>query len=195
MSEELDRPEFDDEYLDRVAERLMYNYDLERDVRAGGSRFDLYGRLRIESRKQFLHESINYANQNVNEHLFVDRRDAVSVADIESFVERAHELADQGDWVTADETHRSTDFTFVAVVPEIPAAVESFVHQFRDRTLLRYGYHGHYEVNLVVVAPETESYVASEEADVWRAFALWAETDPDPEPRLIDRIRGLLKRE
>ncbi|MDZ7746508.1 MAG: hypothetical protein U5K28_08330 [Halobacteriales archaeon] len=195
MSEELDRPEFDDEYLDRVAERLMYNYDLDRDKRAGGSRFDLYGQLHIESRKQFLHESINYANQNVNEHLFATRHELVSVADIESAIELGHELAETGDWITADETHRSTDFTFVFVVPEIPESVREFVHQYRDRTLLRYGYNGHYEVNLVVVAPEAEAYVASEEADVWRAFAPWADSDPDPEPGLIGRIRRLLKRE
>ncbi|PSP37869.1 hypothetical protein BRC71_07765 [Halobacteriales archaeon QH_7_65_31] len=195
MSDELERPTFDDEYLDRVTERLMYSYDLERDRRAEGSRFELYGRLRIESRKQFLHESINYANQNVNEHLFVTRRESVSVADLEPAVELAHELADRGEWITADETHRSTDFTFVFVAPTLPDSVERFVRGFRDRTLLRYGYNGHYEVNLVVVAPEEESYVASEAADVWRAFALWAETDPDPEPGLLDRIRGLLKRE
>ncbi|WP_075937488.1 hypothetical protein [Halosegnis longus] len=194
MSDEPERPTFDDEYLDDVAARLAYNYDLDRDKRAGGQRFELYGRLRIQSRKQFLHESINYANQNVNEHLFATRRESVSVGDIESAVELGHELAETGDWITADETHRSTDFTFVFVVPAVPEPVREFVHQFRDRTLLRYGYNGHYEVNLVVVAPEEDAYVASEEADVWRAFAPWADSDPDPEPRLIERIRGLLTR-
>ncbi|RNJ25256.1 hypothetical protein [Halosegnis longus] len=194
MSDEPERPTFDDEYLDDVAARLVYNYDLDRDKRAGGQRFELYGRLRIQSRKQFLHESINYANQNVNEHLFATRRESVSVGDIESAVELGHELAETGDWITADETHRSTDFTFVFVVPAVPEPVREFVHQFRDRTLLRYGYNGHYEVNLVVVAPEEDAYVASEEADVWRAFAPWADSDPDPEPRLIERIRGLLTR-
>lgn len=194
MSEEPERPTFDDEYLDDVAGRLVYNYDLDRDTRAGGQRFELYGRLRIQSRKQFLHESINYANQNVNEHLFATRRESVSVDDIESTIELGHELVETGDWITADETHRSTDFTFVFVVPEVSESVREFVHQYRDRTLLRYGYNGHYEVNLVVVAPEAESYVASEEADVWRAFAPWADSDPDPEPRLIERIRGLLTR-
>ena len=195
MSEGPERPTFDDEYLDDVANRLVYNYDLERGERAGGQRFELYGRLRIQSRKQFLHESINYANQNVNEHLFATRRESGSMDDIESAIELGHELAETGDWITVDETHRSTDFTFVFVVPEVSESVREFVHQYRDRTLLRYGYNGHYEVNLVVVAPEVESYVASEEADVWRAFAPWADSDPDPEPRLIERIRGLLKRE
>ncbi|MFC7176740.1 hypothetical protein [Halosegnis marinus] len=189
---ELDRPEWDDEYLDRVAERLMYHYDLEKDERVRDRRFPLVGRLLMESRKQFLHPSLNYARENAREHLFVDRIAAPTVADLDRLVELGHALADL--WIEADEEHRSTEFTFVVLADDLGDEVREHVSGFRDRTLLKYGYYGHYEVNLVVVAPGAEAYVASSEADVWRAFAPWADEDPDPEPGLVARLRGLFGR-
>ena len=186
------RPEWDDSYLEEVAERLQYNYDLKRDKRAQGEQFTMYGRLLIESRKQFFHQSVRYAHQSMHEHLFVTRRERVSSADLNYLVELGHGLADE--WIEADEEHKSTEFTFVVVVPTFNEAVRERVHDFRDRTLLKYGYYGHYEVNLVVVAPDAEAYVASEEADVWRAFASWADTDPDSEPGLLDRLKRLFGR-
>ncbi|MFB6126259.1 MAG: hypothetical protein ABEJ79_03025 [Halolamina sp.] len=187
---ELERPEWDDEYLDRVAERLMYSYDLERDASVRGERFTLLGQLLVESRKQFLHPGLSYARQDAREHLLVRRIGRPTVAELDRLVELGHGLADE--WIDADEEHRSTDFTFVVVAEALPEAVSEHVSRFRDRTLLKYGYYGHYEVNLVVVAPEREAYAASQEADVWRAFAPWAEDDPDPEPGLFARLRGLL---
>lgn len=187
-----DRPTWDDPYLDEVAERLQYNYDLARDERAGGERFELYGRLLIESRKQFLHQSVRYAHQSMHEHLFATRRETIRPADLDRLVEIGHDLADGR--IQPDETHKRTDFTFVVIAPEIPDAVRERVAGFRDRTLLKFGYYGHYEVNLVVVAPGEESYVASEKADVWRAFAPWADTEPGDDPGLLDRLRGAFGR-
>lgn len=184
------RPEWDDEYLDRVADRLQFNYDLWKDERVHGERFSLYGQLRIESHKQFFHPALDYARQTVHKHLFVRRVRDVSVPDLERYVELGEELA--GDWVEPDEEHRGTEFTFVLVAPQIPTEVRSFVKGFRQRTLLRYGFHGHYEINLVVVAPEREDHGASRNADVWRAFALWAPREPEPEgllSRLVARLR------
>lgn len=187
-----DIPEWEDEYLDRVANDLKFNYDLAKGERAGGERFPLYGRLRMENRKKFIHESINYANHAIEEHLFVRRADAVSPALLERYVELAHDLADE--WIDADEEHQSTDFTFVVVAPEVPEDVHSFVSGFRDRTLLRFGYYGHYEVNLVVVAPESDEYVASRNADVWRAFVHWADPDEGRSGGILSRLSGLFER-
>ena len=187
----MDRPEWDDEYLDRVAERLMYSYDLERDASVRGQRFTLRGRLLVESHKQFFHPGLSYARQDAREHLFVRRGERPTVAEVDRLVELGHDLAEA--WIDADEEHRSTDFTFVVVAEELPDAVRERVAGFRDRTLLKYGYYGHYEVNVVVVAPETEAYAASQEADVWRAFAPWAEETPDGTPGLFERLRGLLR--
>lgn len=182
-------PSWDDEYLDRVAHRLKFNFDLERDKRVRGERFDLYGRMLIESRKQFFHPALRYARQQSLEHLFVSRVDRVRVADLERTVEMAHELADE--WIDADEEHHGTEFTFVFVAPDVAPDVREFVEGFRDRTLLKYGYHGHYEVNLAVVAPGAEAHVASENADVWRAFVTW-ETPDEAAPGLVGRLRRWL---
>ena len=182
-------PEWDDEYLDRVADRLKFSYDLERDYTAGGERFDLYGRLHIESQKQVLHQSLNWANYQTNEHLFARRARGVSVADLEGLVDLGHDLADE--YIEADEEHRETELTFVLVVPSIPETVRSFVAGFRDRTLLRYGYYGSYEVNLVVVAPDREDGVASSEADVAAAFELWRDAEAE-QTGLLGRLRRLL---
>lgn len=184
-------PEWDDEYLDRVADRLKFTFDLERDRRVEGQRFDLYGQMVIESQKQFFHPALNYAHQQTREHLLVRRVGRVSVADLERVVETGHVLGDE--WIDADEEHQGTEFTFVLVADDVPDDVREFVEGFRDRTLIKYGYYGHYELNLVVVAPETESYAASPKADVWRAFAPWADSNPDPKPGLVARLRGLLK--
>lgn len=185
------RPEWEDEYVDRVADRLKFNFDLEKDEVVRGERFDLTGRLLVESRKQFFHPGLNYAHQRAQEQLFVRRVDRVRVADLERAVELGHELSDER--ITPDEEHRGTEFTFVFVASEVPEAVRSFVDGFRDRTLIKYGFHGHYEVNLVVVAPDREEWVASENADVWRAFVTWETPDP-PDPGPFARVRRWLSR-
>jgi len=187
--EEPEIPEWDDEYLDRVADRLKFNYDLRRDERVRGESFPLYGQLLVESRKQFLHPSVNYATQNAQEHLFARRVDAPAVAELERLVELGNELGEA--WVDPDEEHRSTDFTFVVVAEELPEDVAGFVEGFRDRTLLKYGYYGHYEVNLAVVAPDRERYAASENADAWRAFVDWETAEE--EPGLLGRLLGTLR--
>lgn len=182
-------PEWDDEYLDTVAARLAGHYDLERDRTVQGERFDLYGLLLVESQKQFFHESVNWANYETREHVFARRAEGVRVADLDRLVDLGHDLADA--WIDADEEHQGTEFSFVLVVPEIPDAVREYVEGFRERTLLRYGYHGHYEVHLAVVSPDREDAVASREADVARAFAPWA--DLDSGGGLLSRLLGGLR--
>ncbi|EFW93580.1 hypothetical protein ZOD2009_00515 [Haladaptatus paucihalophilus DX253] len=177
-------PDWDDEYVDRVSDRLFVNYDLEKEYATRGESFTLYGRLLIETQKQFLHRSINYANHSAEEHLFVRRANSVRVSDLEALVDLGHELAD--DWIEADEEHFGTTFTFVVIAPDVPTEVDEFVSDFSDRTLLKYGLHGQYEVNLAVVAPENETLAASENADVGKAFALW-------QP-LVSEKSGLLHR-
>ncbi|WP_123537757.1 hypothetical protein [Halosimplex salinum] len=181
-----DVPVWDDEYVDRVSDRLMYNFDLERDRSVAGERFVLYGRMDITSQKHFFHPSLNYANHGATEHLFATRRDGASVADVERYVELAHDLAEE--WIDADEEHYSTDFTFALVVPRIRDDVREFVSGFKDRTLLKFGYYGHYEVNLVVVAPEEEDIVTSRATDLDSAFALWESPDESESSGLLDRL-------
>jgi len=172
-------PTWDDEYFDRVSDRLMYSYDLERDYAVRGEAFDLYGEFRVLNQKQFFHPALSYADHETEEHVFARRAGRPTVADLESLVELGHDLAD--DWIEADEEHYETKFTFVLVADELPDAVASFVDGFRDRTLLKYGYYGHYEVNLAVVAPDDEAAVASEKADVVDAFALWGDVERESE--------------
>lgn len=181
----------DGAYLDRVAARLEHSYDLDRDRRVRGEAFDLYGRLRIEHRKQFLHPSITYADHGSKEHLFVRRASSVQRADLERLVELGHALAEE--WIEPDETHYSTEFTFALIEPEIPESVRAFVDGFRDRTLIKLGFHGHYEVNLLVVAPERQAFVASTNADVGTAFAPWEKADDSVSGGWIDRLVGRLR--
>ncbi|MFB6205202.1 MAG: hypothetical protein ABEJ05_01550 [Haloglomus sp.] len=188
--DDADLPEWDDEYLQRAAERLAFNYDLERDRTAGGEQFDLYGRLEMESKKHFLHPALNFANHHSFEYLFARRTHGVGVDDLEALVEVGHDLAD--DWIEADEEHFNTDFTFVVVAPAVSDDVRSFVDGFRDRTLLKYGFYGHYEVNLVVVAPGEEDSVASQEATVEEAFRTWEDIERQA-PGLLDLVRRRLQ--
>ncbi|USZ66836.1 hypothetical protein NGM10_08835 [Halorussus salilacus] len=184
-----DVPDWDDEYLDRVSDRLMYSFDMENGYRVRGERFDLYGELRVENQKQLLHPALNYANHEAREHLFARRADRVTVADLERLVELGHDLADE--WIEADEEHFETEFTFAVVVPEVPESVREFVEGFRDRTLIKYGFYGRYEVNLVVVAPDDERLVASRNAETATAFRLWDDIDRT-EPGLVERfVRSL----
>mgnify|MGYP000176885135 CR=1 FL=1 len=178
-------PDWDDEYLDRVSDRLLYNYDLEKDRRVGGRRWDLSGEMRVRSQKQFFHPALSYADHEAAEYLFVRRESMPTVAGLERIVDLGHELADEH--VVADEKHFGTELSFVLVADEVPDDVREFVSGFRDRTLLKFGYHGHYEVNLVVVVPETESHVASEVADVAEAFTLWDDVTT-PEEGFLSRF-------
>jgi hypothetical protein len=170
-ADDVDLPEWDDEYFDRVADRLAFNYDLERQRRVRGEEFTLYGKMEMSSEKHFFHPMLRFGYHETTEHLFARRRPAVAVSDLERLVSLGHDLADG--WIDPDEEHFSTDFTFVAVVEEIPDDVRDIVAGFRDRTLLRYGYYGHYEINLVAVAPEPQDIVSSREAHVEEAFRLW----------------------
>ena len=178
-------PDYDDEYLDRVSDRLLYSYDLDHDVVVDGERFALAAEMRMRSQKQFLHPALSYADHETNEYLFARRVDRPTVAELERHVALGHTIADER--VEGDEEHYGTDITFVVVAETIPEAVADFVDGFRDRTLLAFGYYGHYEVNLIVVAPDTERIVGSEAATVTEAFRLWEPVEP-PEEGFFSRL-------
>jgi hypothetical protein len=186
-----DVPHWDDEYVDRVSDRLMFNYDLDRDYRVDAESFDLYGRLEIHTQKKFFHPAITYGHHESYEHLFLRRTDGVRVAALERLVALADDLADR--WIEADEEHYATEFTFVVVVPEVPDDVHEFVAGFTGRTMLKYGYNGYYETHLAVVAPDDEDVVTSKRADVGEALTVWEpiETEaPGPLERLKRRLLG-----
>ncbi|MFB6309454.1 MAG: hypothetical protein ABEH35_09000 [Haloarculaceae archaeon] len=180
-------PDWDDEYLDRVSDRLLASFDLEKDRHVRGERFPMYGEMRVLNRKQLFHPAISYGEHELVEHLFVCRAEPVSVADLERLVDLGHELADE--WIEADEQHFGTRFSFAVVTDTIPDAVREYVEGFRERTLLNYGYYGDYEINLVVVAPDRETSVESEQADVASAFRLWESSDDDS-TGLLGRLLG-----
>jgi hypothetical protein len=168
-------PQWEDEYFDRVSDRLMYSYDLDRDERVRGESFDLYGEFRLRNQKQFFHPALSYADHETKEYLFARRQDRPTVANLESLVELGHELASER--IVPSEEHYETVFTFVVVADEISDDVRAFVEGFRERELLAFGYYGHYEVNLVVVDPEAETAIASQQADTAEAFALWGDVE------------------
>jgi hypothetical protein len=183
-------PEYDDAYLDRVAGRLAANYDLQRDFRARVEGFDLYGELSVRNQKQFLHPSISFAHHHSTEHLFARRVETVRQENLDRLVGVGHELADE--WITPSDEHFSTDFTFALVTDALREGVREYVSGFSDRTLLKFGYHGHYEINLLVVAPDAEELVASENADVAAAFSLWEPIESEKSgllTRLASRLR------
>lgn len=186
-----DVPDWDDEYVDRVSDRLMFNYDLEKDHAVDGERFTLYGRMDMASRKQFFHPALSYAHQRSTEHLYVKRADSLRVADVERYVGLGHDLAED---IEADEEHFGTDYVFAFVVPEIDDAVREFVADFTDRTKLKYGYYGQYRIQLLVVAPEREDLVESPETDVAAAFRLWEDVTKAEKVGVIARLGRLLGR-
>ena len=189
-AEEPDVPDWDDEYFDRVSDRLLFNYDLEKDVRAAGERFALYGEMRMRNEKHFLHPSLTFAQHESAEHVYARRQDQVAVADLEHLVDVGHDLADAE--IDADPDHFSTEYVFVLVTDEIPAAVREFLDGFRERTMLKYGYNGHYEIQFVVVAPEREAIVSSRDAHVEEAFRLWSPIE-DQDPSWWDLVTRRLQ--
>jgi len=169
----------DDPYLDRVSDRLMYNYTLERNHRFRGTTWDLYGEMRVLNQKQFFHPALSYADHESEEYLYVRRADRPTVGELERLIELGHDLADER--VDGNEEHYRTDFTFVLVADELPDDVRSFVDGQRERTLLKYGYYGHYEVNVGVVVPDERTAVAGDAADVMEAFQLWEDVTESDE--------------
>ena len=178
-------PEWDDQYLSSVAERLLYNYDLEQEYRAAGRRWTLYGAFRAKTQKQFFHPALSYADHETEEHLLVERTDQPTVRMVETLVDDGHDLADS--WIDPDEEHYGTDITFVVIADSIPESVADYVSGFRDRTLLKFGYYGHYEINLVVVAPDKQTCIASQTADVAAAFRLWDDVS-ESDDGLLSRV-------
>lgn len=164
-------PDWDDGYLDRVADRLMYSYDLGKDVEVAGAPVPLYGRLVVRNQKHLFHPSVRYGYHEAVEHLFVERIDHPRPVDLRRLRERGETLAES--WIEPDEDHFETAFTFVVVAESLPSSVRSFVADHDERTLLRWGLNGHYEVRFVVVAPQAETAVSTPSADVAAAFRLW----------------------
>lgn len=183
-------PDWEDEFVDRVSDRLMFNYDLEKDRTVQEHTFTLYGEMQVHHEKHFLHPALSFAHHDTFEHLFVRADDTVDVDDLEAAVAFGHELADE--WIDANEEHYATEFTFAFVVDRIPETVRSFVSGFRDRTLIKKGYHGHYEIHLVVVDPDREELVASQEASLDEAFRLW-EPIEEEEVTWLDLLRRRLQ--
>ncbi|ELY96593.1 hypothetical protein C482_15743 [Natrialba chahannaoensis JCM 10990] len=182
-----DVPDWDDEYVDRVSDRLMHNYDLEKEYQVEDESFTLYGELSLVSQKHFLHPALSFAEHESNEHLFVSRVDRVDDDTLDRFAALGDDLAEE--WIEATEEHFCTEFTFVLITERIPDTVRSRVVSYDGRTLLKYGYHGHYETNFVVVAPDKSELVASDNTDVATAFRLWEPIEHE-EPGLL----GMLSR-
>ena len=174
-----------DAYLDRVSDRLMYNYTLEKDHRFRGETWDLRGEMRVLNQKQFFHPALSYADHESEEYLYARRVGRPTVGELERLVDVGHELADER--IDAHEEHYRTDFTFVLVADELPKPVREFVDGQRERTLLKYGYYGHYEVNLGVVVPDTQEHAAGEAADVVEAFLLWEDVST-PDEGFLSRL-------
>jgi len=189
-AEEPDVPDWEDEYLDRVSDRLLFNYDLEKDVRAGGEAFAMYGEMRMLNKKHFLHPSLTFAEHESFEHVYVRQADHLTVPDVEALVDLGHDLAEEE--VDADPDHFSTEFVFVLVTDEIEPPVREFVADFEERTMLKYGFNGHYEIHLVVVAPDEEDIVSSRDAHVEEAFRLWSPIEKE-EPTWWDLVTRRLQ--
>lgn len=184
-------PVWDDGYIDRVGLRLAHHYDLERDHTVAGERFDLYGEMHVRHERHAIHPALTFGHHEAEEYLFARRVGRPTVTELESLEALGEDLADEQ--IEAHEDHYSTDFTFVLVAESLPEDIREYVAGYRNRTLLKYGYFGHYEINLVVVAPDREESVASEEADVEAAFRVW-ESIETPERGRLDRLLGWLSR-
>jgi len=141
--------------------------------------------MRVLSQKQFFHPALSrYADHEAEEYLFVRHESRPTVAELERLVDLGTNSPTSASSPTRST---STDFTFVLVADELSDDVREFVAGFRDRTLLKFGYHGHYEINLPVVVPEVEAHVASEAADIVEAFTLWDDVS-SPEEGFLSRF-------
>ncbi len=183
-------PDWDNEYVDRVSDRLMFNYDLEKDRTIEGRTFTLYGEMQVHHEKHFLHPALSFAHHDTFEHLFAHELDAATVDRVESLVGLGHDLADE--WIDADEEHYATELTFALLVDGIPDAVRSLVTGFRERTMLKKGYYGHYEIHLVVVDPDREDLVASKKASLDEVFRVWEPLEEE-EITWLDLLRRRLQ--
>lgn len=114
----------------------------------------------------------------------------IEPASVDRHVTLGHELA--AAWIDADHEHFSTEFTFVLVAESIPEPVRRRVSELDERTLLSYGFTGHYDVHVVVVVPGAETLVASDGADVAEALATWDPLERET-PSLLDLVSRRLQ--
>lgn len=185
-------PQWDDAYLTTLSERLHQNYDLVKDRSVHDQQFALYGHMELHNQRYVLHPALSVGHYEIHEHLFVRRVEAVSERDIQHLVEFGHELAEDATWIDPDEEHYATEFTFVLIAPSIPEAVRSRVSGIDERSLLKYGYNGHYEINVAVVAPTAEQIVSNDAADIAPALRTWDPTDTGPSG-VLGRLRQWLR--
>ena len=184
-------PVWDDEYLDAVAGRLFNHYDLEREYTVAGERFPLYGELRVRHERHALHPSLTFAHHESREHVFVTELPEPTGADIDRLEAVGEQLRD--DWIVPDETHHGTEFTFVIVADTLSPTVRDRIADYSNRTLIKFGYHGHYEISFLGVVPEQHTSVASPAADIEQAFRVW-EPITRTEPSRLDRFLDWLSR-
>ncbi len=179
------RPTWDDHYLDELAARLAHSYDLQKDRQINSRSFPLYGYLELHRQKQVLHPALSFAHHQLYEHVLVTTTDTISQQTVSDLVELGHTLADE--WIDPGEEHYSTEFSFGVVTDHIPKAVTTAVSTIDERTMLKYGFNGHYDINIIVVAPEQEALIANDTADIAEAFRHWPPADASP-GGLFDRL-------
>lgn len=164
-------PEWERDYLNRLAGRIVHSYDLEKNKHIRGFDFTLYASFEAQRHKQLFHPAISYAEHNLYEYLFVNEYDTVTIETVDQLIDLGHELAD--DWIDADDDHYATEFSFGLIVPSIPDDIRQYVSRIDERTMLRYGFDGHYDIHIIVVAPEEQSIVATDRAEIQAAFIEW----------------------
>lgn len=190
-----DRPEdvpvWQENYLDAVGVRLMHYYSLEKDVRIDGQHFELFGEMNVLHERHAFHPALSFAHHKADEYVFATRIDHPDVQDFKRFISLGEQLATE--WIDRDENHYSTDFSFAVACSEISDSVRSFVSSYKNRNLLKFGYFGHYEINLIVIDSARKESVASRNADVEQAFRVWEPIIPE-EPTRLDRFLNWITR-
>ncbi len=186
-------PELTDPYVEAVGQRLVHNYDLEGDYTVNGERFDLYGYLEVHNQRQVLHPALSVGHHESREHVFLKRTETLSEADLDRMIELGHALAEE--WITADEEHYSTEFIFVFVCSSLSDPVSNRIEELDERTLLKFGYHGHYDIHIAAVDPAQQHLVSNAAFNLTEAVRTWEPvggTDSGLMPRVVRRlIRGL----
>lgn len=182
-------PELTDPYLETVGQRLVHNYDLESDYTVNGEQFDLYGYLEVHNKRQVLHPALSVGHHEAREHVFLKRTETLSEADLDRVIELGHALAEE--WITADEEHYSTEFIFAFVTTSLAAPVSNRIEELDERTLLKFGYHGHYDIHIAAVDPTQQHLVSNAAFDLTEALRTWdpvSGTDPGLVTRLVRRL-------
>ena len=150
-------------YLEKVSEKLKYNFDFIDIPEFDGIKFNLAAKSNIRNEKFFATKgTVIYAYEN-NEYCLIRTIDDINIEGVDKTFNVLKKAMD--DFVVPNEEHMSTIFTGIILTQgSVNADLEARIRKFKYQKSYKFGLHGWTSIRFVVVEIDSGKVITSREA-------------------------------